>query len=164
MEIDQEAYDIALHLFMSGYPVKEIQDMLEKEFDKKVTAQTIYNWRRKGDWDNKRGNILAVREAKVKELVSNRLAEQAGKRFQIYGDVIDKAAEELPNLSFRSGLSAAQAIALAAEGQRKETNLGMRHDFIERVWAAIKEEYPEIDVDRVKNRLYLMAEAENKYD
>ena len=162
--VDQTALEVATQLYLGGYSLKEIKDVLSEQFDKSYTLQTLYNWKRNNDWDSKRTSIVVLKETKVQELVSDRLAEDSENRYRLYGKALEAAERALDGSKFKTGLSVIQGIALAAEGQRKETANSIRREFVVMVERAIKEEYPEIDIDRVKTRLQKIVESENKYD
>ena len=162
--VDQNTLDTAKQLYISGYQLKEIKDILKEQFDKEYTLQTLYNWKRKDDWEAKRTAIVVLKENKVQELISDKLAQDSEKRYQLYGKALEIAEMGLETAKFKTGLSAVQAIALAAEGQRKETANSIRREFVLLVERALKEEYPEIDIDRVKVRLQKIIESENRYD
>ena len=160
----QSAKEVACQLYLSGYALKEIRDTLEDQFGKAYTVQTLYNWKREGDWDSKRTEIVTLKNTKVQELIGDKLAEESKYRYDLANKILKAAEAAIPNARFKTGLSVAQAVSLATEIQRKETANSMRREFVILVERAVTEEYPDIDIDRIKVRLQKIIESENRYD
>ena len=136
----------AFKLYSQGMTVHEIVSGLDKKFPSEpVSAPTIYSWKRRYNWAERKDNVEEQALAKVEESQASQLAKDDIEQKRIYDRITKKAIDELENLSFQRPGDAVKAVDIGIQGSRGIARGLVNISFVEEVLNILSEEIHDDD-------------------
>ena len=136
----------AFKLYSQGMTVAEIVGGLGKKFpNESVSPPTIYSWKRRYNWAERKENVEEQALAKVEESQVSQLAKDDIEQRRIYDRITKKAIDELENLSFQRPGDAVKAVDIGIQGSRGIARGLVNISFVEEVLNILAEEIHDED-------------------
>jgi len=136
----------AFKLFSQGMTVSKIVSGLGKKFpNEPVSAPTIYSWKRRYNWAERKNNVEEKALAKVEESQASRIAKDDIEQRKIYDRITKKAIDELENLTFQRPGDAVKAVDIGIQGSRGIARGLVNISFVEEVLDILSEEIHDED-------------------
>ena len=136
----------AFKLYSQGMPVSKIVTGLGKKFpNEPISAPTVYSWKRRYNWAERKDNVEEKALAKVEESQVSQLAKDDIEQRRIYDRVTKKAIDELENLTFQRPGDAVKAVDIGIQGSRGIARGLVNISFVEEVLGILAEEIHDED-------------------
>ena len=136
----------AFRLYSKGMTVSEILHGLGEKFpNETVSAPTIYSWKRRYNWMERKENVEEQALSKVEESQVTQLAKDDIEQRKIYNRITSKAIEELENLTFQRPGDAVKAVDIGIQGSRGIARGLVNISFVEEVLNILAEEIHDED-------------------
>tara|TARA_Y100000034_G_C6863247_1_gene393160 strand:- start:84 stop:584 length:501 start_codon:yes stop_codon:yes gene_type:complete len=151
----------AFELYSTGMSVPDIVLGLRQEFpDEPVSAPTIYSWKRRYDWETRKGRVEEKALAKVEETQIGVLARTTKEHQEAYARIRNKAMGELENLTFQRPIDAVKAADIGIQGERAAIQGMVNLSFITAVAEIVSEEvHDEATLARLSARFSSLVDS-----
>jgi hypothetical protein len=157
-EVKIRALELYIHDDKSA---REIVGQLWEEFDVSVKATTIYMWARENDWDNHKTEVKTKAIEQVKESSGQRFVRIQQEHLHEYGQLRQKAVNDLDHLPFDKAFEAAKALDLGIKGERVVMEGMINLQFVQNVLGVLVEEISDEELLRkVAFRLKALIQIE----
>ena len=138
----------ALELYLQGYSSKDVADSLRTEFSNNVTQSTVYAWIKEGDWELKKDENYTNGLIKIQETEGQKVNRIQQEHWNNYGDLRQKAINELGHLQFDKASDAAKALDLGIRGERQVMEGLINLQFVQNVLEVLVDEIKDEEVLR----------------
>ena len=158
-----EAREAAFGLFLEGRTEYQVARIINANFgflgSRKWRKKDVMALALSHDWYVRKENVVFASEnVRGKDHIN-----ASRKRIKAFDNLFDTATKKIKSVNFRSPQSVFQAMDVAAGNIRKETNIQLNYQFVQKIEQAIEEEFPELDIERLRQRLYhILQEEETK--
>jgi len=152
----------AFKFYTTGMSVKDIVASLAKKFpDEPVSDQTVYSWKRRYNWADRKTSVEEKALAKVEESQVDRLAKDDIEQQKMYKRIASKGAAELEDLTFTRASDAVKAMDIGIQGQRGIAKGLVNVAFLEQILLILQEEIKDEALwDRLKIRFATLQQSQ----